>query len=144
MKKLFNWLWHKAINFFKWVWRECRNWQTVLLLVFVCIVVGAPVWISGLLGLLFNWAWAWVVFWGLLAFWWLPGMPYFAVCVSITLVIKRIFGKRQQKQLRMQNEAEKAAAEESVAGEQNDFYTGNDSIADCDDLIKDENTENNE
>ncbi len=129
MKKFFNWLWRKAINFFKWVWRECRNWQTVLLLAFVCIIVGSPVWISGLLGLLFNWVWAWAVFWGLLAFWWLPGMPYFAVCVSITLVIKRLFGKYKQKQARM----EKAAAEASKAQ--------NESV--CNDESKEVNEEEN-
>ena len=97
MKKLFNWAKQTAINFFKWVWRECRNWQTIALLLLVCIIVGAPVWICGLLGLLFNWTWAWAVFAALLAFWWLPGMPYFAVCVAITLGIKRFFQKYKRK-----------------------------------------------
>lgn len=97
MKRLIKWMIQKGINFFKWVWRECRNWQTVLLLAFVCLVVGAPVWVCGLLGLIFNWAWAWAVFAALLAFWWLPGMPYFAVCVSITIIIKRVFQKYRRK-----------------------------------------------
>ena len=97
MKKIFNWVWRKAINFFKWVWRECRNWQTIVLLAVVCLIVGSPVWVCGLLGLLFDWAWAWAVCFALLAFWWLPGMPYFAVCVAITLGIKRIFQKYRRK-----------------------------------------------
>ena len=95
MKKTLNWIWQKAINFFKWIWRECRNWQTLLLLAIVCAVVGSPVWVCGLLWLLFHWEWAFVVSAALLAFWWLPGMPYFAVCVSITLVTKRFYGKRK-------------------------------------------------
>ena len=111
MKKLINWAWTKAVNFVKWVWRECRNWQTLILLALVCIVVGAPVWVCGLLWLLFGWTWAGVVCAALLAFWWLPGMPYFAVCVSITLVIKRLFGKYKQKQLKAARKAEKAAQE---------------------------------
>ena len=114
MKRIFNWVWKKAINFFKWVWRECRNWQTIVLLAFVCVVVGAPVWVCGLLGFLFNWAWAWTVFFALLAFWWLPGMPYFAVCVSITLVIKRIFGKYKRKKIKAEKEAAKLSEEESA------------------------------
>ena len=97
MKKIIKWIWQKSINFCKWVWRECRNWQTLLLLLFVCIFVGAPVWVCGLLGLIFNWAWAWAVFAALLAFWWLPGTPYFAVCVAITLGIKRFFQKYKRK-----------------------------------------------
>ena len=111
MKKLINWAWTKAVNFVKWVWRECRNWQTLILLALVCIVVGAPVWVCGLLWLLFGWTWAGVVCAALLAFWWLPGMPYFAVCVSITLVIKRLFGKYKRKQSKENNESAKKAEE---------------------------------
>lgn len=97
MKRFFNWAKNKIVNFIKWLWRECKDWRTFVLLVIVCIVVGAPVWISGLLGILFNWAWAWAVFAALLAFWWLPGVPYFALCVAITLAIKRFFEKKTAK-----------------------------------------------
>ena len=97
MKKLFNLIWHKITEFFGWLWRECRSWQTLLLLAVVCLVVGSPVWVCGLLWLLFHWNWAFVAATALLAFWWLPGTPYFVLCVSITLVIKRIFEKREKK-----------------------------------------------
>ena len=76
------------------------------MLVIVCIVVGAPVWISGLLGILFNWAWAWAVFAALLAFWWLPGVPYFALCVAVTLAIKRFFEKKAAKKAKAKGIAE--------------------------------------
>lgn len=97
MKKLFKWMIDTVIKFFKWVWRECRNWQTVLLLGIVCLVVGSPVWVCGLLWVVFGWAWAGVVCAALLAFWWLPGMPYFGVCVSITIIIKRVYQKYRYK-----------------------------------------------
>lgn len=104
MKRFFNWAKNKIINFIKWLWRECKDWRTFVLLVIVCIVVGAPVWISGLLGILFDWAWAWAVCAALLAFWWLPGVPYFALCVAVTLAIKRFFEKRVEKRLKQAKE----------------------------------------
>ncbi|MBQ7828695.1 MAG: hypothetical protein IJ345_00280 [Clostridia bacterium] len=104
MKRFFNWAKNKIVNFIKWLWQECKDWRTFVLLVIVCIVVGAPVWISGLLGILFNWAWAWAVFAALLAFWWLPGVPYFALCVAVTLAIKRFFEKRAEKRLKQAKE----------------------------------------
>ena len=106
MKRFFNWAKNKIVNFIKWLWRECKDWRTFVLLVIVCIVVGAPVWISGLLGILFNWAWAWAVFAALLAFWWLPGVPYFALCVSVTLAIKRFFEKKAAKKAKAKGIAE--------------------------------------
>jgi len=106
MKRFFNWAKNKIVNFIKWLWRECKDWRTFVLLVIVCIVVGAPVWISGLLGILFNWAWAWAVFAALLAFWWLPGVPYFALCVAVTLAIKRFFEKKTAKKAKAKGIAE--------------------------------------
>ncbi len=97
MKRLFNWAKKKIIDFVKWLWQECKDWRTFVLLVIVCVVIGSPVWICGLLGIIFDWAWAWWVFFGLLAFWWLPGMPYFAVCLAVTLTLKRFWEKRKEK-----------------------------------------------
>ena len=114
MKRLISWLWHKALNFIKWVWRECKNWQTLLLLGVVCAVVGAPVWICGLLWIIFGWQWALWVASGLLAFWWLPGMPYFAVCISITLIIKRFFQKYKRKKRTKAKQAAESADEATI------------------------------
>lgn len=97
MKILINKLINKAKEFLKWVWHECKDWRTLVLLGVVCLVLGFPVWGGYLLGFLFDWAWAfWLatIAWG---FWMLPGAPYFALCVSITLVIKRLFERRTEK-----------------------------------------------
>lgn len=111
MKKIVNKLLGKAKEFFQWVWHECKDWHTLVLLGGVCLVLGLPVWGGYLVGLLFHWEWAiWVatVAW---AFWMLPGAPYFALCVSVTLVIKRVFErwverKKQKKQADTRNEDE--------------------------------------
>ncbi|MBQ8409431.1 MAG: hypothetical protein IJY39_11285 [Clostridia bacterium] len=97
MKKLFLKIKSTVVNFFKWVWRECKDWRTIALLALVCIVIGSPVWVGYLLGILFGWEWAIVaatVAWG---FWMLPGAPYFALCVSVTLAIKRIYQRWRKK-----------------------------------------------
>ena len=95
MKKFFKFLINKGINFVKWLWRECKDWKTFVLLVIVCLVIGFPVWGGYILYFITGWEWALIVATALLAFWWLPGAPYFAVCVAVTLAIKRFFEKRK-------------------------------------------------
>ena len=83
----------KLIDFIKWVWKECCNWQTILLYGAVCAVIGAPVWVLAIIGLIFHWTWAlWLAGLGF-AFWMLPGTPFMMICLTVTLVIKR-WGKR--------------------------------------------------
>lgn len=85
IKKLIN----KLIEFIKWVWKECRNWQTLLLLGVVCLVIGSPVVIGGTLWFIFRWNWALAMTLGCLAFWWLPGTPFFVLSITVTLAIKK-------------------------------------------------------
>lgn len=79
----------KIIDFIKWVWKECRNWQTILLFGIVCLVIGTPVWLGGALWFIFGWKWALAMALGCLAFWWLPGTPFMVLSVTVTLAIKR-------------------------------------------------------
>ena len=91
MKKLFNKMITSMKNFFKWVWSECKDWHTIALLAFVCLFIGLPVWGGYLLYFIFHWGWAfWVasISWG---FWMLPGAPFFALSVSVTLIIKKLY-----------------------------------------------------
>ena len=101
MKKLFNWAKKKIIDFLKWLWQECKDWRTFVLLVIVCVVIGFPVWGGYLLYFITGWEWTLIVATALLAFWWLPGAPYFAVCVAVTLAIKRFFERRKEKLLEL-------------------------------------------
>ena len=110
MKCLWKKIKTKLGEFFRWVWQECKDWRTLVLLAIVCAVLGLPVWGGYLLGLLTGWSWAYVaatVMWG---FWMLPGAPFFALSVSLTLAIKRIFEKHQEKL--EQQEKEKQSSEQ--------------------------------
>ena len=97
MKKLIVKLLNKTKDFLLWVWHECKDWKTLILLAVVCLVVGLPVWGGYLLAMIFHWEWAFWVASVCLGFWWLPGAPYFALCVSITLVIKRLYERITKK-----------------------------------------------
>ena len=119
MKKLIKKIWNKARDFLLWVWHECKDWKTLILLGIVCLVVGLPVWGGYLLFLIFHWKWTfWVasICW---AFWMLPGAPFFALCVSITLIIKKIYEKVVKNRLKKRcmdgNGTVEEADSESVA-----------------------------
>lgn len=51
----------KGIEFLKWVWNECKDWQTLLLLFCVMGVISMPIWLGYILYFLFKFKWAmWV------------------------------------------------------------------------------------
>ncbi len=93
MKKLFKKIIHTVLSFFKWVWTECKDWRTLILLGVVCLILSAPIWIFGILYFVFRWQWAMFAGLAVWGFWMLPGAPFFALSVSITLAIKKIFQK---------------------------------------------------
>ena len=97
MKKIFNWIKNKIVNFLRWIWQECKDWRTLVLLLFVIIIVYSPVWVGYLLFFIFKWQWAVVLATACLAFWVGPFSPFFVLCVSITLGIKKIFSKIKRK-----------------------------------------------
>ena len=98
MKKLIKKIKDKVSEFFRWVWKECKDWHTIAILGFVSMVLSTPIWLCYLLGFIFDWSWAFWVATGVWGFWMLPGAPFFAVAVSITLGIRRLFEKKSKKQ----------------------------------------------
>lgn len=48
----------KFIRFFRWIWKECKDVKTFILLLIVIAVVYSPVWGGYLLSALFGWEWA--------------------------------------------------------------------------------------
>ncbi len=104
----------KFIDFLKWVWKECKDWRTLLLLAIVCLTLSLPIWFFYALGFVFQWTWAFVVATAVWGFWMLPGAPFFALAVSITLGIKKIFEKSKKKRVaEEQNRAPQAEDHES-------------------------------
>lgn len=83
----------KLIRFVMWIIRECKNWQTILLLLIVAAIIQLPTWGSFLLYLIFGWEWALAVATIAAIFWAGPFSPFWVVCVTVTLAIKRLFEK---------------------------------------------------
>ena len=113
MKKLFAKIKTTVVDFLRWVWSECKDWHTLVLLAIVCLTLSLPIWLGYALGFIFGWEWAfWIstVIWG---FWMLPGAPFFALSVSITLGIKRIFEKRNERKQKKDADAQSHISEEN-------------------------------
>ena len=94
---MFRKLWEKVKAFFRWIFDECRDWRTVVLLIAVIAVVYSPVWVGYLLKLMFGWKWAAVMATAVLVFWAGPFTPFFPICVALTLAIKKWWEKRKKK-----------------------------------------------
>lgn len=80
---------NKVKNFFKWIWNECKDWHTIVILLCVAVVVYFPVWGCYLLYALLGWTWCSVVASACLVFWAGPFTPFFPLCIAITLSIKK-------------------------------------------------------
>ena len=103
----------KLIDFIKWVWKECCNWQTILLFGAVCAVIGAPVWVGGVLWFAFGFKWALAMAIGCLAFWWLPGTPFMVLSLTVTLAIKR-WGKTAFKKVKSVHKKHKKYVKQKI------------------------------
>ena len=84
------------INFCHWVWQECKDAKTLLLFLLVIAVVYSSAWGGYLLYAVFGWKWAAVMASACPVFWSGPFIPFFPLCVGITLSIKHR-AKRQTK-----------------------------------------------
>ena len=101
IKKKLNKLKRKLIRFVMWIIRECKNWQTILLLLIVATVIQLPTWGGYLLFFIFKWKWALAV--GTIAaiFWAGPFSPFWVVSVTVTLAIKRMFERAFHRRMHM-------------------------------------------
>lgn len=77
-------------EFLRWIWSQCKDWKTVVLLVVVAIVMYSPAIVGWVLFFIFGWDWGWITATAYTAFWLGPFSPFFAICIAITLSIKRL------------------------------------------------------
>ncbi len=84
----------KVIKFGKYVWTECKDWRTLVLLGIVMILAYTPVWLGYLLFHLFKWKWCLAMATGYMLFWAGPATPFIPLCIAITLAIKRVLWTR--------------------------------------------------
>lgn len=100
----------KIKNFFAWIWKECKDWHTIVLLALVIVVMYSPVWCGYLLHLIFGWGWCSVVASAYLLFWARPFTPFFPLCIGITLSLKKL----REIKLRRAAQTEESASREAA------------------------------
>ena len=121
MKKLFAKAKKAFVDFFKWLWTECKDIKTLILFGIVCLVISSPIWIGYILGFIFNWEAAFWFSTAMWAFWLMPGAPFLAIAVAVTLGVKKflqfIFRKKRKngaKENASAQETAKNSDEESI------------------------------
>lgn len=83
----------KTIDLFKWIWKECKDWRTLVIFCIVWCFVMSPMIVGYILYLITKNAWhltyanAWILFWAG------PFTPAIPLCIALTLGIKNIFHK---------------------------------------------------
>lgn len=86
-------IWYIITAPFKWVWKECKDWKTLLIFGIVMAVVGIEVWLPLLLGLILHNTYLIGIATTCQLFWMLPGTPFLPLCIGITFGIKKIMEK---------------------------------------------------
>lgn len=85
-------------NFLHWVWDECKDRKTIMLLLAVIVVMYAPAWGGFLLHAIFGWSWCSVIATAYVLFWAGPFTPFFPICIAITLSIKKATEVKKRKE----------------------------------------------
>ena len=86
-------LWERIKKFLIYIWQECKDKKTIALLLCVMFVMYMPVWGGYLVHALFGWDWGLVVASAYLVFWAGPFTPFIPLCIAITLSLKRLIRK---------------------------------------------------
>lgn len=87
----------KFFRFCKNIWKECKSWQTFVILLIVMAVFYSPVWIGYGLYFLFGFTWCLAVATGWILFWAGPFTPFFPICLALALGIKRFIDRKKEK-----------------------------------------------
>ena len=100
-KRFWKWVWYLITFPFKWLWLNIRDWRTALIFLIVVLVVGSEVWVPYLLGLI-TWGTdfsKWMI--GIGSTCWLvwlgPGTPFLVICIGITIGVKELFNKIEER-----------------------------------------------
>lgn len=86
IKKLFK----KVIDLIKWIWRECKDWRTLVIFILVWLVMMSPVIVGYILYFITKNEWHLTYSNVVLVFWFGPFTPLIPICIGITFTIKKI------------------------------------------------------
>lgn len=99
--RFWKWVWYLISFPFKWLWLNIRDWRTALIFIIVVLVVSCEVWIPYLIGFITWGSTLSKVMLGVGSTCWLfwlgPGTPFLIICIGITIGIKELFNKIEEK-----------------------------------------------
>lgn len=104
-------MWMKLKHWCIETYHQLDNWQSVLLFICIAALMYFPVWGGYLLYFLFHWKWAMWMATAVLAFWAAPFTPFFPLCISLTLALRKFILKihhRVQRTLHRHSASEKS------------------------------------
>lgn len=90
----------RIINFIKWIKEQCKDWKTFVILLIVIMIVYFPTWGGYLLYAIFRWNWCLTMATASMVFWAGPFTPFFPLCIAITLFIKKLIEKINEKSIK--------------------------------------------
>ena len=79
----------------KWLRKNVINKETLPFFLIAEAIFWSPVIVCGILGLVVD-AWYWSISCGIILFWTGPFTPGFELQILLTLLLKRIFGKKKK------------------------------------------------
>ncbi|MBQ8293322.1 MAG: hypothetical protein IJX78_05935 [Bacilli bacterium] len=90
-------IWEKTKNLFIWIWKECKDWHTLLIFGIVWCFVMSPSIVGYLLFFITKNGWHLTYATGWILFWAGPFTPTIPLCIVITFGIKKLLRKREAK-----------------------------------------------
>ena len=100
-KRFWLWVWYFISFPVKWIWLNIRDWRTAIIFVIVFLVISCEVWIPYLIGFI-TWGTSFSkIMLGVGStcwlFWLAPGTPFLVICIGVTIGVKELFNKIEEK-----------------------------------------------
>lgn len=94
---MFRKIWEKTKAFFKWLWKQLGDRTNLLIFLIVFLIVSCEVWVPYLIAIITGNKWWWAVGSACWAFWLGPFTPFLAICIGITVAVRKVYDKIKQK-----------------------------------------------
>lgn len=96
-KRFGKWLWFWFAFPWVWLWANIRDWRTAVIFVLTFITLSVEVWLPYLIYFITGSAWWLGIGSACWLFWLGPGTPFLPLCICITIGIKALFNKINNK-----------------------------------------------
>lgn len=89
-------IWRKLLNLLRRLWEQLKDWHNLVIFLIVAVLLSGTVWIPALLGLITGNAAMYAVAGAVWAVW-LGPLPFFPICILLTVWIRAFLKKIKKK-----------------------------------------------